>query len=106
MELLGGTGAVRTNALVYLRISAIGITFQLLTFAGTGYLRGLQDTRTPLLVAIGAAVANLVIELVLINGLGFGIGASALSTVIAQAGGALVYLRLITTATSRLGAVV
>ena len=56
---------MRTNALVYLRISAIGITFQLLTFAGTGYLRGLQDTRTPLLVAIGAAVANLVIELVL-----------------------------------------
>lgn len=104
VELLGGTGAVRTNALVYLRISAIGITFQLLTFAGTGYLRGLQDTRTPLLVAIGAALANLVIELVLINGLGFGIGASALSTVIAQAGGALVYLRLITTATSRLGA--
>lgn len=105
VELLGGTGAVRTNALVYLRISAIGITFQLLTFAGTGYLRGLQDTRTPLLVAIGSAVANLVIELVLINGLGYGIGASALSTVIAQAGGALVYLRLITTATSRLGAV-
>lgn len=104
VELLGGTGEVRTNALVYLRISAIGITFQLLTFAGTGYLRGLQDTRTPLLVAIGAALANLVIELVLINGLGFGIGASALSTVIAQAGGALVYLRLITTATSRLGA--
>lgn len=104
VELLGGTGAVRTNALVYLRISAIGIIFQLLTFAGTGYLRGRQDTRTPLLVAIGAAVANLVIELVLINGLGYGIGASALSTVIAQAGGALVYLRLITTATSRLGA--
>jgi putative MATE family efflux protein len=104
VELLGGTGAVRTNALVYLRISAIGITFQLLTFAGTGYLRGLQDTRTPLLVAIGAAVANLVIELVLINGLGYGIGASALSTVIAQAGGALVHLHLITTATSRLGA--
>lgn len=104
VELLGGTGAVRTNALVYLRISALGITFQLLTFAGTGYLRGLQDTRTPLLVAIGAAVANLVIEVVLIGGLGYGIGASALSTVIAQAGGALVYLRLITTATSRLGA--
>lgn len=104
VELLGGTGAVRTNALVYLRISAVGITFQLLTYAGTGYLRGLQDTRTPLLVALGAAVANLVIELVLINGFGFGIGASALSTVIAQVTAALVYLRLITTATSRLGA--
>lgn len=104
VELLGADGAVRTNALVYLRISALGIVFQLLTFAGTGYLRGLQDTRTPLLVAVGAATANLVIELVLIPGLGYGIGASALATVIAQAGGAIVYLRLITTATSRLGA--
>ncbi|MGK2929571.1 MAG: MATE family efflux transporter [Acidimicrobiales bacterium] len=104
VTVLGAEGAVETNALVYLRISALGIPAQLLTFAGTGYLRGLQDTRTPLVVAVGAAMANLVIELVLINGLGFGIGASALSTVIAQVGGALVYLRLITTATSRLGA--
>ncbi|HEX4903097.1 MAG TPA: MATE family efflux transporter [Acidimicrobiales bacterium] len=104
VELLGGTGAVRTNALIYLRISAIGIVPQLLTFAGTGYLRGLQDTRTPLVVAIAAATANLVIEVVLISGFGFGIGASALSTVIAQTGGALVYLRLITRATSALGA--
>ena len=104
VDLLGGEGDVRTNALVYLRISSLGITFQLVTFAGTGYLRGLQDTRTPLVVAIGTATGNLVLELVLINGLGYGIGASALSTVVAQAAGALVYLRLITTATSRLGA--
>ena len=104
VALLGAEGAVRTNALVYLRISSFGITFQLLTLAGTGYLRGLQDTRTPLAVAAGTATANLAIELVLINGFGYGIGASALSTVIAQAAGAVVYLRLITSATSRLGA--
>ena len=104
VSLLGAAGAVRTNAVVYLRISALGTTFQLLTFAGTGYLRGLQDTRTPLLVAVGTAVGNLVLELVLINGLGYGIGASALSTVLAQAVGAIVYVRLITRATSRLGA--
>lgn len=102
--LLGAEGDVRTNALVYLRISAFGIPFQLLTFAGTGYLRGLQDTRTPLFVAVGAAATNLVVELVLIPGLGFGIGASALSTVIAQTLGAIVFVRIITSATSRLGA--
>ena len=104
VEVLGADGDVRTNALVYLRISSLGITFQLLTFAGTGYLRGLQDTRTPLLVAVSTAAGNLALELVLINGFGYGIGASALSTVVAQAAGALVYLRLITNATSRLGA--
>ncbi len=104
VEVLGATGDVRANAVVYLRISSLGITFQLVTFAGTGYLRGLQDTRTPLLVAVGTAIGNLVLELVLINGFDQGIGASALSTVVAQAIGALVYVRLITTATSRLGA--
>ncbi len=104
VELLGATGDVRANAIVYLRISSVGITFQLVTFAGTGYLRGLQDTRTPLLVAVGTAIGNLVLELVLINGFDQGIGASALSTVVAQAIGALIYVRLITTATSRLGA--
>jgi len=102
--LLGGTGEVREHALVYLRISALGIVPQLLTFAGTGYLRGLQDTRTPLLVALGAATANLVLEVVLIEGLGFGIGASALSTVVAQVGAALVFVRMIARATSTLGA--
>ena len=104
VEVLGATGAVRTNALVYLRISAFGITFQLLTFAGTGYLRGLQDTRTPLFVAVGAALTNLVLELVLIEGFGYGIGASALSTVVAQGAAALVFLAIITRATSRSGA--
>jgi putative MATE family efflux protein len=102
--LLGGTGAVRTNALVYLRISALGVVPQLVTFAGTGYLRGMQDTRTPLVVAVVAATVNLVLELVLILGFGFGIGAAALASVVAQTGAALVYVRLITRATSILDA--
>jgi len=102
--LLGGTGEVRDHALTYLRISALGVTFQLLTFAGTGYLRGLQDTRTPLVVAVGAAAVNLVLEVLLIPVLDFGVGASAASTVVAQVGAALVYVRLIGGATSTLGA--
>lgn len=92
---LGGDGDVRTNAEIYLGISALGIPAQLLTFAGTGYLRGLQDTRTPLVVAVVAAAGNLVLELVLINGLGFGIGASAASTVVAQVGTAGVYVWMV-----------
>ena len=95
ISLLGGSGGVADQAGIYLRISALGIPAQLLTFAGTGYLRGLQDTRTPLVVAIGAAFANLVIELVLIVGLDFGIGASALSTVVAQVATAFVFVGLV-----------
>lgn len=93
--IVGAEGAVATNALVYLRISLFGLPFLLLTLAGTGYLRGVQDTRTPLIVAVGTAIANLAIELVLIHGFDQGIGASALATVVAQGMGALVYLRAV-----------
>lgn len=55
MELIGAEGAEEANALVYLRISLAGIPALLVTMARTGYLRGLQDTRTPL-PAAGATV--------------------------------------------------
>ncbi len=101
---MGAEGAVRTNALVYLRISLFGVPAMLLVLAGAGYLRGLQDTRTPLVVAIGTAGANLVIEVALIYGLDQGIGASALATVLAQVAGAAVYMRRVGWAARRQGA--
>lgn len=92
VDLLGAAGEARAAALTYLRISLAGLPAMLLVLAGVGYLRGLQDTRTPLVVALASATANLVMELILVFGLGFGIGASALTTVVAQWGAAAVYL--------------
>ena len=54
-EAAAGSGSVARQALTYFRVSLLGVPFQLLVFAGTGYLRGLQDTRTPLVVAVVAA---------------------------------------------------
>ena len=84
LRILGADGEVLAQGRIYLRISLFGLPGMLITLAGVGYLRGLQDTLRPLKVAL---------ELVLIYGLGFGIGASALSTVIAQwlAAGAYVW---------------
>jgi putative MATE family efflux protein len=101
---LGADGLVRTNALVYLRISLLGLPSMLVMLAGTGYLRGLQDTRTPLAVAAGTSVLNLVLQMVLIYGFDQGIGASALSTVVAQTAGAAVYVWRVTGPAQRLGA--
>lgn len=103
IDLLGGEGAVRANALVYLRISLLGFPALLVTLAGTGYLRGLQDTRRPLYIALGTALANLVIETVLIYGFDQGIGASALATVVAQVAGAAVYVTWVGRAVRRHG---
>jgi putative MATE family efflux protein len=94
-ELLGWFGAadeVLANATVYFRISMLGLPATLLVLAGTGYLRGLQDTKTPLVVAVVSAAGNLALELVLIPGLGFGIGASAFATVLAQTAAGAVYV--------------
>jgi putative MATE family efflux protein len=87
----GATGDAAGYAGTYLRISMFGVPAMLVGYAGTGYLRGRQDTRTPLLVAIGSSVLNLVAELVAIYGLGFGIGASAATTVAVQWGAGAVY---------------
>ena len=53
VDALGADGAVRTNALIYLRIGLLGVPAFLITMAGAGYLRGLQNTAGPLIVAVG-----------------------------------------------------
>lgn len=92
VAVLGGEGEIAMNALIYLRISLLGIPALLVVLAGTGYLRGLQDTKTTLLIAVISALTNLALELLLIQGLGFGIAASAWSTVVVQYGSLGVYL--------------
>lgn len=95
VDLMGAGAEVRVHALTYLRISLLGVPALLVMEAGLGYLRGLQDTRVPLLVTAAALGANLALELALIYGFGFGIGASALSTVLAQVAAAAFYVRRI-----------
>lgn len=93
VDALGGSDTeVRDNALIYLRISLFGLPAMLVGLAGVGYLRGLQDTKRPFVVALGSAVGNFVLEVVLVFGFGQGIGASALSTVIAQTAAAVVLI--------------
>ncbi len=92
LRALGADDTTLPFALTYLRISLFGLPAMLIVLAGTGYLRGLQDTATPLLVALASAAVNLFLELFLVFGLGFDIGASAVSTVVAQTGAAAVYI--------------
>ena len=88
IDAFGTSPSATPYALVYLRISLFGIPSMLLVLAATGVLRGLQDTRTPLVVAATAAVVNLGLNLALVYGAGLGIAGSALGTVLAQTGAA------------------
>ena len=99
---LGGNDPdVLHNALVYLRISLFGLPAMLVVLAGVGYLRGVQDTKRPFAVALGSALGNFVLEAVLIFGFDQGIGASALSTVVAQTAAAAVFVWWIRQAVGR-----
>lgn len=84
--------AVATQAHTYLSISLAGIPAMLLVIAATGLFRGLQDTRTPLVVAVCGFAANALLNFFFIYGLGWGIAGSAWGTVCAQWGMAAVYL--------------
>ncbi len=95
LRLLGGEGDVLEAAQLYLRVSIFGFPFLLLMMSAGGSFYGRQNTVTPLVIAVAGAVANLVIEVVLIYGFDYGLGASALATVIAQIGTALVAVWLV-----------
>jgi putative MATE family efflux protein len=84
--LLGGEGDVAAMAQRYLRIAALGVPMALIALAGQGWLRGVGDLRTPLIVVVAANVANVVLELLFVYGFDWGLDGSAWGTVLAQAG--------------------
>ncbi|WP_377639528.1 MATE family efflux transporter [Oryzobacter terrae] len=83
-RVFGASDAALDAAVTYLRISALGIPAMLVVLATTGVLRGLQDTRTPLVAAVGGFGANIALNLWFVHGLHWGIAGSAWGTVIAQ----------------------
>jgi putative MATE family efflux protein len=95
VDLFGASDAATPYAITYLRISVLGIPAMLVVLAATGVLRGLQDTRTPLYVAIVGFVANGALNAGLVYGADLGIAGSAWGTVIAQCGMAAVYLAVV-----------
>ncbi|HEX6232685.1 MAG TPA: MATE family efflux transporter [Jiangellaceae bacterium] len=86
---------VAVHAETYLRISLAGIPAMLLVLAATGVLRGLQDTRTPLVVAGTGAAVNVPLNLVLVHGAGLGIAGSAIGTVVIQTAMAAVFVVIV-----------
>lgn len=85
----------RPDALVYLRIRALAAPAVLFILVGNGAFRGRQDTATPLRITIVFNLVNLILDPVLIFGLGWGLAGAALATTVAQWFGAAWFLRLL-----------
>ncbi len=80
----GADAAVTGHAATYLGWAWLGVTPLLVVLAATGVLRGLQDTRTPLYVAVGGNLLNIVLNLALVYGLDLGIAGAAIGSDLAQ----------------------
>ena len=104
--LYGTEPEVAALATTYLRVAAPGLPSVLVLLAGTGVLRGLQDARTPLVVVVAANLANIVLNVTLVYGVGLGIAGSALGTLIAQTGAAAVVVVVVVRRSRAAGAVV
>jgi putative MATE family efflux protein len=92
--LMGGEDEVADGAVLYLRIAALGAPFFMLATAGQGYLRGMGDLRTPLVILVVAHAVNAVLEVLFVYGFGWGLAGSAWGTVIAQVGMGLAFVQV------------
>ncbi len=102
--LFGPDPAVRGFATTYLRLAFLGVVPLLVMLAGTGILRGLQDTRTPLVVAVSGNLANIGLNYLLVYGVGLGIAGSAVGTDLAQLGSSAALVGVVVRAARRVGA--
>ena len=87
LRLVNAEVAVQAQALPYLRIMFVASFGMMTFFMLGGALRSAGDARTPLLLGIGLTVLNIVLNVILIPGLGpiprLGTAGAALGTVIA-----------------------
>lgn len=81
---MGAAPAEAGYGVTYLRYSLPGLPGMLLVLAATGVLRGLTDMRTPLIVAVLGAIANVGLNILLVYGFSLGVAGSAIGTVIVQ----------------------
>lgn len=108
VDTFGAGAGASSAARAYLSVSLLGIPAMLLVLAATGVLRGLQDTRTPLVVAGVGFAANAVLAFSLVHGPGpvpaLGVVGSAWATVTAQLGMAAWLVTLVVRGARREGA--
>ncbi len=91
--LAGGEGDVASQAELWLRIAALGAPGLMLSVAGNGWLRGIQDTKRPLSYVVVSFALSAILCPLLVYPLGLGLPGSAIANVIAQSLAGLLFVR-------------
>ena len=84
VSLMGGTGQTAEYTVMYMRIAVVGLPAAFVALGASGYLRGVSDLTTPLVIVVAGNVVNLVLEVLFVYGFDWGIRGSAWGTAIAQ----------------------
>jgi MATE family multidrug resistance protein len=92
-RLMGAEGAIQQDAALYMRVRLLGGPAVIGLMAAFGVLRGLQDMKTPLWIAVSLNGINIALDALLISGAGpipaYGIVGAAWASVVAQWVGAI-----------------
>ncbi|WP_409331521.1 MATE family efflux transporter [Trujillonella humicola] len=91
--LAGGGGEVAEAGEQWLRIAALGAPLLLVSLAGNGWLRGVQELRRPVRYVIAGSLVSLVLCPLLVHTAGLGLPGSAVANVTGQAVTAGLFVR-------------
>ena len=91
--LAGSGGPVAEAGETWLRIASFGLPLLLLSLAGNGWLRGVQELHKPVRYVLAGSLVSLVLCPLLVFPAGLGLPGSAIANVAGQTVGAALFLR-------------
>lgn len=96
LRLMGTPADVLPQSITYFRFYFCGAIFTVMYNIFVGILHAVGDSRHPLYYLIFSSLVNIGLDILLVGGLGFGVGAAALATTISQGiSAALCCIRLV-----------
>ncbi len=101
--LAGNDGSVQQAAEAWFRIAVLGVPGVLLVLAGNGWMRGVQQTRAPVVIVLAANGASATASPILVYALHLGLDGSAIANVGAQVIGAFLFVRALRRACAPVG---
>jgi putative MATE family efflux protein len=91
--LAGAPGAVAEAGEEWLRVASFGLPLLLISLAGNGWMRGVQDLRRPVRYVLAGSLVSLVLCPLLVHPAGLGLVGSAVANVIGQTVTAALFVR-------------
>jgi putative MATE family efflux protein len=91
--LAGGPGPVAEAGEQWLRVAGLGAPLLLISLAGNGWLRGVQELRRPMRYVLAGSLLSLVLCPLLVHPVGLGLVGSAVANVAGQALTAALFVR-------------